>query len=163
MSIKRRLSAALFVLVTQACMAQTSTPDIITSGGGYQSNASGSLSFTMGEPLIETGNSPNNYLTQGFQQPNSIIISNVDNVSAPKASVTAYPNPSSSLVYVSSSSGEPLQAELVDLAGQMVYKKAISAKDNTLNLSSLANGVYLLRLLGSDGQLIQTMKLEKIN
>src|SRR5581483_5115121 len=146
MFIKRRLCAVLFVLVTQACISQTSTPDIITSAGGYQSNVSGSLSWTMGETIIETGNAPNNFLTQGFEQPTSIIISNVDNVGDPSANVTAYPNPSASLVYVTSSSNNPLRAEVMDLAGQMVYKKTIYAQDNALNLQSLASGVYLLRL-----------------
>lgn len=163
MGIKRELSAALFVLVTQACISQNSTPDIVTSAGGYQSNGLGSLSWTMGEPIIETGNAPNNFLTQGFEQPTSIIISNVDDVSNPAANVTAYPNPSASLVYISSSSKDPLRAEVLDLAGQVVYKKAISTEDNVLVLGTLANGVYLLRLFTIEGKLLQTLKLEKIN
>jgi hypothetical protein len=162
MRIKRQLSAALFVLVTQACMAQTSTPDIIASSGGYQSNASGSLSWTLGEPLIETGTSSNNYLTQGFQQPSGITISSTDNVTKPNASVTAYPNPSSSLVYVNSTTTTSMQAEVYDLAGQRVYKKTISGDDNELNLGNLTNGMYLLKVFTAEGQLLQTMKLEKV-
>jgi hypothetical protein len=162
MRIKRRLSAALFVLVTQACMAQSSTPDVIASSGGYQSNASGSLSWTLGEPIIEPGSSSNNYLTQGFEQPSGIVISSVDNTTKPSITVTAYPNPSSSLVYVNSTTATSMLAEVYDLAGQMVYKKTVSGDDNGLNLGNLANGMYLLKVFTAEGQLLQTMKVEKV-
>jgi hypothetical protein len=54
--------------------AQTLSPQVIASAGGYQSNASASLSFTIGETVIQTFTSPNNILTQGFQQPYSMIL-----------------------------------------------------------------------------------------
>jgi hypothetical protein len=49
--------------------AQTLSPQVIASAGGYQSNATHSLSFTIGEPNTQTLTSANNILTQGFQQP----------------------------------------------------------------------------------------------
>lgn len=56
--------------------AQSLTPQVIASSGAYQSNAAGSLSFTIGESNIQTLTSANNILTQGFQQPNEIILLN---------------------------------------------------------------------------------------
>ena len=49
--------------------AQTLKPQVIASAGGYQSNATASLSFTIGEPNTQTLTSANYRLTQGFQQP----------------------------------------------------------------------------------------------
>ncbi|MBK7761876.1 MAG: hypothetical protein IPI46_00700 [Bacteroidetes bacterium] len=49
--------------------AQTLSPQVIASAGGYQSNASGSLSFTISETNTQTLTSANHMLTQGFQQP----------------------------------------------------------------------------------------------
>ncbi len=51
------------------CYAQTLKPFVIATAGGYQSNASGSLSFTIGETNTQTLTSAGNMLTQGFQQP----------------------------------------------------------------------------------------------
>jgi len=162
MPIKRRLCAALFVMVTQACISQTTTPEILTTSGGYQSNASASLSWTLGEPIIETGNSPSNFLTQGFQQPADIIITTVDNTQNPKGNVTAYPNPASSLIYVSGTSNQPMLAEVYDLTGQMVCKKTISTEDNSLNVGNLSNSIYLLKVFTTEGKLLQTLKIDKI-
>jgi hypothetical protein len=49
--------------------AQSLSPQVIASAGGYQSNANNSLSYTIGEVNTKTLTSPNNMLTQGFQQP----------------------------------------------------------------------------------------------
>lgn len=56
--------------------AQTLSPQVMASSGGFQSNAAGSLSFTIGEPNTQTLASANEILTQGFQQPNEIILLN---------------------------------------------------------------------------------------
>lgn len=57
--------------------AQSLTPQVIATGGGYQSNAAGSLSFTIGETNIHTLNSATHILTQGFQQPLEITLLHV--------------------------------------------------------------------------------------
>lgn len=49
--------------------AQSLSPQVIASSGGYYSNAAGSLSFTVGETVTQTYTSGSNMLTQGFQQP----------------------------------------------------------------------------------------------
>ena len=49
--------------------AQSLSPQVIASAGGYQSNAAGSLSFTIGETNTQTLSSATHMLTQGFQQP----------------------------------------------------------------------------------------------
>ncbi|MBL7766825.1 MAG: hypothetical protein JNJ58_12065 [Chitinophagaceae bacterium] len=54
--------------------AQSLSPQVIASCGGYQSNASGSLSFTSGEANTKTLTSANHMLTQGFQQPYKLIL-----------------------------------------------------------------------------------------
>lgn len=49
--------------------AQTLSPQVIASSGGYQTNATASLSFTIGEANTKTLQSATTMLTQGFQQP----------------------------------------------------------------------------------------------
>jgi hypothetical protein len=49
--------------------AQSLSPQVIASAGGYQSGSVGSLSFTIGETNTQTLTSATHMLTQGFQQP----------------------------------------------------------------------------------------------
>ena len=47
---------------------QTLTPEVLAASGDYFTSTSNSLSWTLGESVIETYSSSNNSLTQGFQQ-----------------------------------------------------------------------------------------------
>lgn len=49
--------------------AQSLSPQVIASAGGYQNNATASLSFTIGETNTQSLSSSTHMLTQGFQQP----------------------------------------------------------------------------------------------
>lgn len=57
--------------------AQYLSPQVVASAGGYQANANGSLSFTIGETSTQTLSSSGYKLTQGFQQPFDLNILNI--------------------------------------------------------------------------------------
>lgn len=50
--------------------AQSFSPDVIGSAGNFTTSQSGSMAWTIGEVMIETYSSNNNFFTQGFHQPN---------------------------------------------------------------------------------------------
>jgi len=67
---------ALFsmVLITAtAGFSQSIERDVVASSGDYFEGANASLSWTLGEIAVETYTAGNNILTQGFQQPSSLI------------------------------------------------------------------------------------------
>ncbi len=55
-------------LMTFFANGQSISPEVITSTGDYYSNSNVSLSWTLGEPVIETFEAGGFVLTQGFQQ-----------------------------------------------------------------------------------------------
>jgi hypothetical protein len=163
MIIKSSLCAALLAFAAQACMAQTATPDVLTSSGGYASNASASLSWTMGETLIETGSSANSFLTQGFQQPTNLVVTSLDNPQGQTGNISAYPNPVTSSVYITSSANQALRVDVMDLTGRKLFTKDLSGNDdNQVNLADYSAGIYLFRVYSTEGQLLQTLKIDKI-
>lgn len=73
-SLKPAYSIQLFFLYIcffspQFVNAQTLSPSVLPSAGGYFSAANGSLSWTLGETVTPTLQAGSNILTQGFQQP----------------------------------------------------------------------------------------------
>jgi hypothetical protein len=60
------------------------------------------------------------------------------------AGVRLYPNPSTGTVRLDGTGGRVFRAEVFDLLGRQVFQTATS--DPTLDLGSLENGVYLLRV-----------------
>ena len=66
-------------LVSLGISAQSLTPTVIASTGGFSSNANGSLSYTVGEmTMVQTFSANNNILTQGFQQPTNNVTGIID-------------------------------------------------------------------------------------
>lgn len=61
--------------------------------------------------------------------------------------VMVYPNPASALITVSSPHAQIIKTELFDLAG----KRVEHSTGNTLNVSNVNNGSYLIRVYSKDG------------
>jgi hypothetical protein len=163
MIIKSSLCAALFAFAVQGCVAQTARPEVFTSSGGFTSNASVSLSWTLGESLIETGSSSTSFLTQGFQQPTNLVITSLDNPNGSTGNISAYPNPVTSSVNITSVINQPLRVDVMDLTGRKLFTRDLSGNDdNQVSLSDYSAGIYLFRVYNTEGQLLQTLKIDKI-
>lgn len=66
------------LILTIGLNAQSLSPVVLASAGGYFASGTVSLSWTLGEPVTETFSNSNIILTHGFQQPvNGIIIAGI--------------------------------------------------------------------------------------
>jgi hypothetical protein len=159
---KTKMLSVLCILGIHYCNSQNLAPDIVASAGGSASNASCSLNWTIGEPIIETGNSNSAFLTQGFQQPSNIIIASVDNTSN-STGINVYPNPFQSSISIKTNNNESLLVQIMDMAGKVLVNRNLQSKTETLNLEELASGMYLCKVYGADNKLLRTLKLTKVN
>lgn len=93
--MNKHIYAILFMLGSVCATAQSLSPVVIASTGGFSSNSNGSLSYTVGEmTMVQTFSAGGNILTQGFQQPSdSLIIGLLDLTTEAYGSLVVYPNP----------------------------------------------------------------------
>jgi hypothetical protein len=145
--------------------AQSLSPSVIASSGGYFSNGSGSLSVTVAEmTMVETFNATSSILTQGFQQPDDGTLS-IDETTL--AEVSIYPNPTNgqfSLTINASANGSAV-VNIYDLLGQKIHEKEITIS-NGLNrmmfdIRGCSPGVYLLYYRDETGS--KTIKFNVTN
>ena len=134
--------------------AQSLTPQVIASTGGFSSNANGSLSYTVGEmTMVQTFSANNNILTQGFQQPNDQVLGLIDITQDDFGSFVAYPNPAVDNAYLGFTLPEAgkVTIALYDVIGQKVsdiytanYEsgKVVTQANTTL----YAAGMYLMTM-----------------
>ncbi len=145
--------------------AQSLTPEVIATAGDHFANGNAQMSWTLGEPVIETYSTGAAQLTQGFHQTKLTIVA-VDDLSA-AFQVRVYPNPSSGWVSIEAQSDAPaFGVALSDVQGRVLLSQAATASlglPRTLDLSGYAPGMYLLHLRSQDGQNIQTFKIVKHN
>ncbi|MNU54503.1 Fungalysin metallopeptidase (M36) [compost metagenome] len=77
-----------------------------------------------------------------------------------KAQIQVYPNPSNGELTVKHSDSMIQGIELVDLSGKVVYEKAVSGYDITIEISSLKKGLYLMKVLSENGY--EVIRIEKL-
>lgn len=144
--------------------AQSVSPDVIASAGEFYSNASGSISWTLGEPMGETYTSANNILTQGFQQPWDFGTGFTAGSTPVNADV--FPNPTADFVQLQfgdNSNGQYV-IEVYNTLGQQLsatqYAATPSAR-TTVSLADYSNGVYFITVRKVDGTETSTFKITK--
>ena len=83
----------LLLICSAAVQAQSLSPQVLSSGGGYAEGASLSLSYTIGEIAVETLTGTSLVLTQGFQQPLDVGGTFTPESMYPDWKVQTWPNP----------------------------------------------------------------------
>lgn len=150
----KTITFGLFSLLTGTLAAQSLTPTVIASTGGFSQNANGSLSYTVGEmTMVETFSSGNNILTQGFQQPNDNVTGLLDVIKDEYGSLVLYPNPAVDNVWFGLQLPEEghvvvaVHNELGQKVGEVFNSAYTGGKVvEQVNVSTYAAGVYFLTM-----------------
>lgn len=119
---------------------------LISNGGGYHKNASGSLTFSIGEPLTATFSAGSHILTQGFNQ-TRMTITSLDKNQSGLSDIKAWPNPTHQFINLKQNESKGSHALLFDGAGKLVNDFPLSSQTNSIDLRAYSNGSYTLRVL----------------
>lgn len=151
-----RIASIFFIIFYMLCCklsAQSLTPAVISTSGGFTANGTAMLSFTAGEmTMVETFYNAGSVLTQGFQQPEDFNVS-VKDIEIVNKEISIGPNPTHGLVNMFFDTKEALRLNIsvLDMAGRIFYSGEIEklAGNNfvRMNLSSVACGDYFIECL----------------
>ena len=151
----KKITFVLFSLLST--LAVTAQEVVATQGDSY-SNASVNIDFTIGEVIINTGTDGSNDLTQGFHQTNWNFVGLEDH--SPSYEATIYPNPTSEVLNIKTSTFENVTYTLYDAQGKLVMQDILSAEQTPIQVSQLAPGNYSI-ILNNETQNLKTFKLVK--
>ncbi len=162
---------AIILLMTGigwACMAQSLDRQVISSTGDFSSSGNLQLSSTVGEIATETHISGSVTLTQGFQQPDSKGNVGIEDLEI-SLNYSVFPNPTAGKLHLHLTSENPVHfsIQLTDMSGRQT---GIGVQDlhvmgtvkEELDLSSLANGQYVLLLIDATHQIQKALHIMKI-
>ena len=147
-----------FVLFSLFATISVSAQEVVSTQGDSYSNAGGNIDFTIGEVIINTGTNGINDLTQGFHQTNWNFVGLEDH--APSYEATVFPNPTSEVLNIRTSTFENVTYTLYDAQGKLVLQDKLSAEQTAIQVSQFAPGAYTL-LLNNETQNLKTFKLVK--
>lgn len=146
------------VLCALLTTVSVSAQEVVSTQGDSYSNASGSIDFTIGEVVINTGTDGTNDITQGFHQTNWNFVGLDDH--APDYEAIIFPNPTSDILNIRTSTFENVTYTLYDAQGKLVLQDKLSAEQTPIQVSQLAPGAYSLTL-NNETQKLKTFKLVK--
>jgi len=134
----------IFLFATFVAAFSASAQEVVSSQGETYSNANGSIDFTVGEVIVNTGTNGTNDLTQGFHQTNWNFLGVEDY--APDHQVIIFPNPTQDVLNIKTSVYENVTYTLYDAQGKLVLQNILSAEQTPIQVSQLAPGSYSLTL-----------------
>lgn len=163
------LTTLLLIAAVATVSAQSLERQVIASTGGYSEANGVSLSFTVGEPVIETAVSGSVVLTQGFQQPDDITTGINDKPSV-TVNYTVFPNPTANTITIDLQSDKNVEVELAlyDLGGQRISMldrktRVEGTAQEEMDLTNLAAAQYILVLSDVNGKPLKNFKVQKID
>ncbi len=152
------LSVLLFLLSRGSpAFSQTVTPQVVASCGADTYIGSTQLSYTVGEPVIQTLSIGTNYITQGFQQPDYGVIVGVADIQLP-SDIRVFPNPTTDQVTVQVGNQE-FTAEVYSTSGQIVVQAQKCSGSTQISLRDLPSATYFLVLTGTKRYSISLIKV----
>jgi len=140
---------------------QLSAQEAVVSAGGYYNGESRSISWTLGELVIETLRAEGYILTQGLQQ-SMITVVAVEEIEEFDIDIFVYPIPATDFLTISvrNHDFEHIIYRLYDVSGRLLVDDRLKGQTQELSLASYDNGIYFLRISIRD-QLVRTFKILK--
>ena len=116
------------------------------------------INFTIGEIIINTESDGVNTLTQGFHQTNWNFVGLENHT--PEYEATIFPNPTSDILNIRTSTFENVTYTLYDAQGKLILQDKLSSEQTPIKVSQLAPGNYSITLT-NEIQNLKTFKLVK--
>lgn len=159
----KKISLILLSFISfQVAICQSIAPDVISSAGNYHDNGTVSISWTLGEGVIETFSDGNNMLTQGFQQSNYDIVA-IETLED-NLNISLYPNPTSQFLNLEweITGNSEIIIELFDVQGKLLINKTFveTTSKKQINLSTFPSAAYMLRV-SKGNKVVKTYKVTK--
>lgn len=129
--------------------------ELTSASGGYSEGANGSVSWSIGEPIITTSEGFSMDVTQGFHQSNIHVVSVENNE---EIGISIYPNPTNNFVNIESE--KPLRVSIMDISGRLIRVVDVTDSNKQVDVTDLSRGTYTL-IFESAGKIVKTVKIVK--
>jgi len=143
------------MLVLLGAVVSTKAQEIVSSSGNCQETSSGSLSWTIGEPVTETAVN-GNIVTQGFQQ-SRMSVTGLSDIENETVRILIFPNPAKESITVEAPN--LFFVNLYNLDGKLLLKERSDNTKIKINMTPYASGIYLLKI--TDNTEINTYQIIK--
>jgi len=161
----KKVSLIFSMLLSTYMFAQQVAPQVVTTSGNVSQQSNATISYTIGEPVIQTATDGTTILTQGYQQPhyNVTLLPQYENI---LPNINVFPNPTADQLQISFDMDKRANVivTLFDVAGKQIQEKKFDATPKstfTLPMQQVATGKYMLRIMLPDLSSQKTFEIIK--
>lgn len=149
---------AMLLLLSGKNQAQ----EVISSAGANYNSENLQLSWTIGEPMVETFLTGGIILTQGFHQ-SKLVITAIDPIPLAGFELELYPNPTLGEINikVNNNNISKLRLFLYSSKGEQILRQEFAGQTERINMQLLAPGYYMLKITSDTDIPVQTFKIVK--
>jgi hypothetical protein len=158
----KKLTVFFLVMPLLLLFCKSRAQEVISSTGATQSSANLQLSWTIGEPMVETFSAGGTILTQGFHQ-SKLVITAIDPIPQAGFEFEVYPNPTLGEVNIrlNKGSNSKLRLFIYTSQGELILQQEFSSQTERINMQLLAPGYYMLKIVFDTDIPVQTFKIVK--
>jgi hypothetical protein len=133
----------------------------VNASGGGTSNASGSISYSIGQVVYQSVSNTSGSVSQGVQHAFEISTLSLEE-NALNLSLSAYPNPTHELLNlrVGNYKQEKLSYKLFDFQGKVISEASMLSEETTIEMKQLPVATYFVEV-HNEGEKVQTFKIIK--
>jgi len=147
-----------YVQITGQLTAEQYILSTSGSQGAFLNNHS--MSWTMGEMLIETGTQSDHKFTQGFHQP-ILKLTTIQDLQVDLL-LEIYPNPATEQLNIQLENFEPgYSFQLYDALGKLLLTEPLLSSNKVIPFNSYSTGLYFLVFTKGDNEKLKTFKIQK--
>ena len=147
------------LLISSSSFAQVS----MNTSGGNVTNSSGSVSFSVGQLLVNNVNNSNMIsVQQGVQFPYEIFALGINSSTLLNSFMKIYPNPTSSILNIEIQNIDlvNLVVEVYDSQNKLLFSEKLYSNNNRIELDELSPGLYYTIIRNNFG-FLYTQKIIK--
>ena len=159
--MKKQLLQTVLSIVFLLAITQLYSQEVVSTAGGHDVGSSTQVSWTIGEPVIETEMNGQYIVTQGMHQGN-LEVTAAREIKGLTFDVSAYPNPVSRFLKleIGAPKLEGFSYALFSASGQLLLQEEINEKITTIPMDRFTHSSYLLRVM-SEGNEIKVFQVVK--
>ena len=161
-SLKRIFKPLLFCAWLLSLMPVVGhAQQVVGTAGTVFENENMSISWTIGETVIETLMHDNGILTQGFHQPTLSVVS-VEDLVELNFNIQAFPNPTRDflILRMDEMPPKPLNYMVYNLSGQLIQDGMITDLQTRISFESYQSAFYIIQIR-KENKPVKAFKISK--
>lgn len=145
------MKTIFFTIICLTFSIAVFSQEVIATAGETFENDEISISWTLGETIIETFESDEIILTQGFHQ-DTYEITAIPEFQDPNLTISLFPNPASEEFFIKYEGDEfgSYEIGIFDLKGNLMDKRVIHDELTGINISNLKSAEYIISVFDKD-------------